>query len=524
MGRYNLLCLIMFLSLALALFGCQSDDDDDNDDSDEIDDDVIDDDNDDTFIDDDDTETPLPNVLDVVIDPPREGNILSRKVHITTDIPCQLSGYVTTASESGYAPALEQATTQSTSHTLTFAGLLEKRLFRVTIHLAGTPGTALATATFTTPEIPSYAPQPISVVNSDATDPSSWIAISINTNNYQGWVSDRRGAVIMLDREGRVRFYHRTQDAPTMGLQVFSNGDLCINDSHDVWGIRPDGSDYLMFELDALEERVLTAAHHQHHVNDYDAETGLILFNLFGPGYECDMTTPTDKAVGDGVAEFDRDGNTLWYWTVFQHSDELPQEEMDPFHCHVPFWGVGTIDYTHGNKVHPTPDEDTFLLSMRHLHRIIKIDRTTGEIIWQLGDGLDFTWLGNEPVRDRWFYFQHDPLWLSDNRLLLFDNSNCRYGFNCFTNPWSRALELEIDEDNMTVRQVWEHRTDFSNSIGNCERLDNGNTFIVTGSGGHMVETTADHVEIWEADFFMLDVVSNGYTYPALWRYEDPPQ
>jgi hypothetical protein len=155
------------------------------------------------------------------------------------------------------------------------------------------------------------------------------------------------------------------------------------------------------------------------------------------------------------------------------------------------------------------------------LSQIAKVSRDAGEVIWQMGKERDFTWVGSEPALDRWFSFQHDPHWIAPQRLLMFDNGNCRYNDNCSLGPWSRALELAVDEDGRTVKLVWEHRTPFSGARGNVERLPNGDTFINTGFGNLFYEVTPDHRELWEVVFPEALRMGWARSYNALWEYEE---
>jgi len=467
----------------------------------------------------DDDEAP-PRIIELVVDPPPAGNPLARRLRIRTDAACSLGGYVTTDTEPGYGPAFNEPTLPSTVHELWFVGLIDNRTFDYVVHLADDPSVELAAGSFDTPHLPLYVPRPIFLRNSEEAAPDIWLAANINARSYtDSVIADRVGYLMLLDRKGRPRFMYKHPQIPTYGVIRFRNGNLCFNDEENIWEVDPYGNAWMNFPLH-LNEPFFYASHHQHYVADYDAETALTLFTLMGPGLWCDMTTPTQRAVGDGVAEVDRAGNELWRWSVFDHLDVIRPEDQDLFYCIVPFWGLATVDFSHGNSVVPLPEQDAFLLSFRNLKRIVKVDKTTGDVLWQLGEGLDFTWIGDEPEKERWFLYQHDPQWLGNNRLLLFDNGNCRYDFNCIAGPWSRAMELEIDEDAMNVRLVWEHRVPFSPAMGNVERMANGNTLVCSGATGEVYEVTPDGREVWSMNLPPLEISTTIHTAPAYWVYE----
>ena len=84
----------------------------------------------------------------------------------------------------------------------------------------------------------------------------------------------------------------------------------------------------------------------------------------------------------------------------------------------------------------------------------------------------------------------------------------------------SRALELAIDEENMTVRVVYEHRVKMALAMGNADRLEDGNTWIGSGASKLSVEATPAGDEVWSA---AIDAgyQSRSLAYPALWVYPD---
>lgn len=136
-------------------------------------------------------------------------------------------------------------------------------------------------------------------------------------------------------------------------------------------------------------------------------------------------------------------------------------------------------DWTHANSLDVAQDGN-ILMSSRHLNQVLAIEPDFGGIAWILGGpGSDFTF--PNPA-DR-FYHQHTAQELPNGNILLFDNGNTRPGED--GGEYSRALELELDMENMTATKVWEYRhtTDlFAQCCSSVTRLDDGNTVIVFGS------------------------------------------
>jgi hypothetical protein len=206
---------------------------------------------------------------------------------------------------------------------------------------------------------------------------------------------------------------------------------------------------------------------------------------------------------------------------VFDHQDELPPDLLSPCNCDGGFWGPGTYDYSHANAVYPTDGGHSLLISFRNLSRVIKVDVATGEVLWQLGKDLDFEWISGEPEFEQWFYAQHDARELPNGHILMYDNGPGRVS-ECGGTPWSRALELEIDEEAMTVGLVWEHRIHYAAANGMVRRLPNENTMIFGGWNSLIVEATPEGEEVWRlhyASVFLLPNIYGGLPYPALWEY-----
>lgn len=171
------------------------------------------------------------------------------------------------------------------------------------------------------------------------------------------------------------------------------------------------------------------------------------------------------------VQELDAARNVVFQWSSWDH---IPITEM------VDCAGSLTssrIDYMHGNAVEEDLDGN-ILVSSRHLSQIIKIDRDTGDVIWQLGlnaKANDFTFLND----DRGFSMQHDIRRLPNGDITLFDNADC------LSPVYSRAVEYALDEVNMTATMVWEYRTSpdtYGPFMGNVQRRDSQGTMI--GWGG----------------------------------------
>lgn len=127
-------------------------------------------------------------------------------------------------------------------------------------------------------------------------------------------------------------------------------------------------------------------------------------------------------------------------------------------------------DWAHANGV--ITDADSVIVSVRHQDAVIKIRRDTGELQWILAPHDNWSaafqpyLLEPSNAGFAWAYHPHAPDLTSDGTLLLFDNGNHRASPYDGKEPmtpedsYSRAVEYRIDEESMTVEQVWEYGAD----------------------------------------------------------------
>ncbi len=171
------------------------------------------------------------------------------------------------------------------------------------------------------------------------------------------------------------------------------------------------------------------------------------------------------------------------------------------------------VDYAHANSI-AVDDDGDLLVSLRNTSQVLKIDRSSGAIRWQLGGkSSDFTF-----ANDAGFAFQHDARRLANGRLTLFDNGNGLHP------TYSRAVEYAIDETTKTLTRTWQVTDTHTVAIGNAQRLPSGNTLVNWGLAGKLTEVTADEQVAREIDLggdssyraFRLPWVGEPTTLPKL--------
>ncbi|MGH7137279.1 MAG: arylsulfotransferase family protein, partial [Pirellulales bacterium] len=139
------------------------------------------------------------------------------------------------------------------------------------------------------------------------------------------------------------------------------------------------------------------------------------------------------------------------------------------------------------------------LISVRNLNVIAMLDPIAGRVEWA--------------ARGPWLA-QHDPQFLENGHLLIFDNLGSPSG--------SRVLEY----DPRTQSLPWsypakgEHRF-YTSERGMNQRLPNGNTFVVVSEGARMFEVTSSGEMVWS---YSLDhFIASGRRYaPEQLRFLPP--
>lgn len=264
--------------------------------------------------------------------------------------------------------------------------------------------------------------------------------------------STEPSGVFMVDDEGTTRWYIGDVDDYTdlrdiyQGLHLRPDGTVSYT-RRDAGYIIDELGEYVM-QIDA--ESLGASAGFHHDMIELPSGNFLILAFTF---QDIDYANEgTLHVAGDMIYEFTPAGEVVWTWNSFDHLD--PQRRRDDFFSPLmipdPDTGTEGYDWTHGNGLVYTADDDTILLSMRHQDWIIAIDHQTGEIRWHLGDEGDFT-LVDAP---QWFFHQHSAQWQPDGSLLLYDNAVGNPA-QPDTEAHSRAVRYVLDLDAMTATEVW---------------------------------------------------------------------
>ena len=208
---------------------------------------------------------------------------------------------------------------------------------------------------------------------------------------------------------------------------------------------------------------------------------------------------------GERIVEWDRDGNEVWSWNVFDYFN------LDDFDYISGFWekvasSGEPFDWTHFNAIVYDETENAIYVSSKNLSRITKIDKASGDVIWNVGK----QWLGDDIIEpDILFSGQHGLQLLKNGNLLFFDNGILSGRFDGTNIYKSSAVEIHITDNNdeYVSETIWLYSLPpalYGVVSGNVQKLSNGNYLITTvGStdGAHSLEVTESYETVWDCKF-----------------------
>lgn len=174
---------------------------------------------------------------------------------------------------------------------------------------------------------------------------------------------------------------------------------------------------------------------------------------------------------------------------VYAFVDDYPPPWMVCSHMRSGNAEGGTAyEFAHSNSLVYDADEDTFYTMTRWLDGFHRIDRASGEMVWQMGGVL------GEFGADLWHHGHFTDRW--DGHVLVFDNANHTPG------EVARVVEVAYDEGARTAWPVWTYVDPEGRpvgAIGDAKRLPGGDTVVTWGTLGEITWHAPDGTVVWRA-------------------------
>lgn len=180
---------------------------------------------------------------------------------------------------------------------------------------------------------------------------------------------------------------------------------------------------------------------------------------------------PNAQLVINILQEQDPEKNVVFEW---RNIDHIPITDTDLNLTD------GRINYSTLNGFE-LDNDGSYLASFRNHSEIMKISRSTGEVLWRWGSPRsEFTLVGEQEDNAPYYFArQHDIRRLPNGHVSLFDNGEFH------SPPYSRAVEYRLDEANRTATLVSERRYPAGNiiaaSAGSAQWMPDGGWFLCYG-------------------------------------------
>jgi hypothetical protein len=171
------------------------------------------------------------------------------------------------------------------------------------------------------------------------------------------------------------------------------------------------------------------------------------------------------------IQEQDRNKNVVFEWRNIDHIP-ITDSDLDLTASRINYGTLNAFDID---------DDGNILASFRNHSEIIKISRTTGEVIWRMGGPRgEFTYVGEHEENAPYYHArQHNIRRRPNGNITMFDNGEFHMP------PYSRTVEYSLDEVNKVATLVSEWRYPNGNifcvTAGNSEPLTEGGWFIGYG-------------------------------------------
>jgi hypothetical protein len=323
-------------------------------------------------------------------------------------------------------------------------------------------------------------------------------------------------AVIAFDSLGRVRWYREFTNAGTLDAQLQRNGHFTVGVTAQIIPIQvgpfvellPSGDSIATYVAPAgyqtdSHEIVLTgdsASGETAHFFAYDTARVLNLTSIGGPSSDSVLGHTLFRMAPSNHVAFSWDA-----WSTYGITDWLEQPGATP-------------DFDHPNSLALDADSN-YLISFRNMDNVVKLDRQTGAVIWQLGGARSTFTVVNDPLV--LFSGQHFVRRLANGHILMYDDGNRH------SPPTSRAVEYALDTVAKTATFVWQYLPQpavFTPIVGSAQRLANGNTVVGFGLASQIDEVDANGHLLARGAFSWSGAKGfyRALRLPSLYRYEAP--
>ena len=307
---------------------------------------------------------------------------------------------------------------------------------------------------------------------------------ALGTDPTPGYVIFAAGVYLLaIDNTGRVVWYHRLAEGPSLNFMAQPNGRYVARPS-----TADPGDKESWIEIDVLgraTRRLDCAAGMVSRPHDLIALEDGSWWLLCDDARTMDLRalggSAAARVTGTAVQHVAASGEVLFQWTPFTH---FALEDAGPAAL-----AGAAVNWTHGNALDLAPD-GTLVVSFRNLSEVTGIDSRNGGVLWRLGGVRNqFAFEGTSAPA---FASQHGVR-LVGNDLMLLDNLGDPSG--------SRVERYSLDVPSRKARLVSAYRPSIpviAQLGGTTQPLANGHLLASFGNGGRVEEYDASGRMVWQ--------------------------
>lgn len=179
---------------------------------------------------------------------------------------------------------------------------------------------------------------------------------------------------------------------------------------------------------------------------------------------------PLGSKVVAAVIQEVKDGKPVFTWKSTDHPELYALSEKGNDFANS---NMKPQDYLHINAMILDPSDNNLIVSFKNANTIVKIDRSTGDILWKLsGKGDEFGLADHQKTSG-----QSSLSLTDDGYLVVFDNGQ--------GTGKTRVLKYKLDETNKKVIDFKEYSMDgyTSSEFGSAQKVDNEKDAYIIGWG-----------------------------------------
>lgn len=371
-------------------------------------------------------------------------------------------------------------------------------------------GRPSASSTFTTPVTVAAGQSFPIVVNSAGSSKTYYVRCL--PSDFPTWTTERPGTpqteyyafapnlpvsgsgaqkhyLVIADGQGVPIWWYRSSDVPANPTPLV-NGNIAWTTATTIEEHKYDGSLVHTVNVDPAD----TGKFDFHELQRLPNGNYILLSDVVrGP---VDFSPLGGAAVGtvfdDEIEEIAPNGSLVWKWSPLAH---IPVTETDQVWWASEIQPTSLGDPYHLNSVEP--DGDGFVVSLRHVDGVYRINKATGNIVWKLGgtprpESLTFV---GDPFGN--FGGQHDARILPDGTLTVHDNGTMK------GRP-PRAVRYHIDTAAKTatfIEQVTDSDVPDSICCGSARKGSGGNWVTEWGNKPMVTELTPAGAKVFRIKF-----------------------